>query len=94
MAEHAFGATSLGGIICTTRGLSSPGAALPKQTRHNDDCGVGCIHACRTACGMTPAEALASNAIELGASCLTDERTDPLIGPPPQSESCSRAPPA
>jgi hypothetical protein len=96
IAGHAFGATSLGGIICTTRGLVSPGATLPKQTGHKDD-GVGCSHSCRTACGMTPVGALASDVIGLGtsqAACLTDGGGDPTISVEPQSESCSRAPPA
>jgi hypothetical protein len=96
MAGHSFGATSLDGIICTTRGLASPAATLPKQTRHNDDCGVGCIHACRTACGMTPAGALASNAIGPGSShtsCLPEGRGKPAISAQSQSEFCSRAPP-
>src|SRR6476619_7151641 len=80
MAGHAFGATSLGGIICTTRSLASPGATLPKQTKHNDDCGVGCIHACRTACSVTPPGA--SNAIgprSSHASCLAEGRSKPAI---------------
>lgn len=96
MAGHAFGATSLGGIICTTRGLVSPGATLPKQTRHNDDC-VGCSHACRTACGMTPIAVSASYEIglrNLQAFCQTHGQNDPAIGVEPQSEFCSRAPPA
>ena len=95
IAGHAFGATSLGGIICTTRGLVSPGATLPKQTGYKDDC-VGCSHSCRTACGMTPVGALASDVIGLGtsqAACLTDGGGDPAISVEPQSESCSRAPP-
>ena len=56
MAGHAFGATSLGGFICTTRGLVTPGTPS-KQTRHND-C-PGCSHTCRIACGASPAMAAA-----------------------------------
>jgi len=97
MAGHAFGATSLGSIICTTRVPSSPGATLPKQARHNEDCGVGCIHACRTACGMTPMGALVSAAIGAGsshASRLADRRGTAPISAQSQSEFCSRAPPS
>ena len=97
MAGHAFGATSLGGIICTTRGqIDGLGTLLPKQPRHNDDCGVGCSHACRTACGMNPVAASDAVGFESSrASCLTDWRDDDsAIRVIPQSESCSRAPPA
>jgi len=97
MAGHAFGATSLGGAMCTTRGLvADPGATLPKQTRHND-C-PGCSHACRTACGASPAMAAAPAVTTLlpTLSLVRIIRTrgaENLIGADWRSDFQSRAPP-
>ena len=98
MATHAFGATSLGGIICTSRGLvSGPGASIPKPGGKHDDC-FGCAHACRTACGMTPATASSASDAKLGnlqAACLAFMgRRDGVMNVETQSEVCSRAPPS
>lgn len=94
MAGHAFGATSLGGIICTTRGLvGGAGTTLPKQSRQHDDC-VGCGHACRTVCGMTPIAVSAADEIRPGsfrASYLAEREL--AVNVEAQFEFCSRGPP-
>jgi len=96
MAGHAFGATSLGGIICTTRGLvAGPGTTLPKQNRQHDD-GFGCSHSCKTACGMTPIATPSAIGAWSSTPALTNAvmwQGDYVTSRMMEIESCSRAPP-
>ncbi len=97
MVGHGLGTSSLGGIMCTTRGLAASPGTPPKQNHRNGDC-PGCTHACRIACSAGPGLALTPSAeapLEAPTSIAVVgvEPADRLGSADPYSDFRSRAPP-
>src|SRR5262245_3369633 len=96
MAGHGLSTSSLGGIICTTRGLVGAPGTLPKQTHRNGDC-PGCTHACRIACSAGTGLALTPSAeaqLPTPPSFASHfELADGAADTDPYSDFQSRAPP-